>query len=260
MDSGKWGSAGQGALSGAVSGALLGSKLSPGWGTAIGAGGGAVLGGLSGYFGSQPDKMGEAYTRTPEQQQALSALLQNLSQSQGNYQSAQNYLGRLLNRDPELYERFAAPYLQEFQSQIMPRISERFAGAGGGLGGGALSSSGFAQALGGAGANLQAQLAGIFSNLQRGAASDISSNYNQLANLGIGIQPFQPTYQPGTTGFGGQLASGMAESIGPYVGKMGLERLMSYINKEPPGQQLGFGQAGFYPTTGNYNPYTDVTT
>ncbi len=42
--------AARGALSGGGTGAVIGSKLLPGWGTVIGAAGGAVIGGLGGWL------------------------------------------------------------------------------------------------------------------------------------------------------------------------------------------------------------------
>jgi hypothetical protein len=237
MDS-RWGSTAAGAGAGAYTGAKLGSLAGPGWGTAIGAGLGTVIGGLGGYFSHQPDKFGEINNLTPEQQSLLSNINGQMNGQGGqNYQAAQSYLGNLLNRDPSTYDRFAQPYMQQFEQQTIPRLSEQFAGLGGGLGGGVNSSSGFGQAIGGAGAGLQSQLAQMFAQLQQNASGQSLGQYNQLANLGLGTRAFQPSYQPGNIGFTGQLASGLAQGVGRSIGnEVGggdlLKTIMEYMNKD----------------------------
>ena len=99
----------------------------------------------------------------------------------------------MLSGSPEAYEKFAAPHLRQFQEQTIPMLAERFAGLGGGLGGGALGSTGFGQAVGGAGAQLQSNLANLYAQLQQQAAQSAFGNYNQLSSLALGLSPFQPT-------------------------------------------------------------------
>ena len=99
----------------------------------------------------------------------------------GAYSGAQNYLSQILSGDPNAFAQFEAPYRQEFESRTVPMLAERFAGLNP-MGGG-LSSSGFGQALGGAGAQLQSQLAGLHGALRQGAAGQALGQFNQLANL-----------------------------------------------------------------------------
>ena len=250
------GGAATGALTGAATGASLGSIV-PGIGTGLGAIGGGLIGGLSGYFGSTPDEYGQVNLQTPEQQDALSQLLGMLTQSGGeggNYQLAQSYLGSLLNRDPAAYDRFAAPYLQEFEQQTIPRISQRFEGLGGGLGGGIPTSSGFGQALGGSAAQLQSDLARRFSELQYGAAGQASNQYNNLANLGLNQRAFQPTYQPGSTGIAGGLGQGLASGLGQQAGKTLMETLQNFLKNKATGTdpQNASPQPGQNPFTGKF--------
>jgi hypothetical protein len=54
-------------------------------------------------------------------------------------------------------ERFQAPYLRQYQQEIVPGLAERFSGAGAG----AQSSSAFQQALGGSAVDLQERLAAL---------------------------------------------------------------------------------------------------
>ena len=111
-------------------------------------------------FGSN-DKFRRMPTETPEQQGLHGNLLQNamqlsqqnaqMAQPGGGYNNAQNYYNSIFQPGNQAYEQFASPFMNQFQEQILPMLAERFAGQG------ALSSSGFGQALGGAGAGLQYQ-------------------------------------------------------------------------------------------------------
>lgn len=191
-----------------------------------------ILSKIGEFFLGKPDVRGQEALLTPQQTASHNQLLeqmQSMGQPGGNYAAAQNYLSNLLNRDPGTYDRFAAPYLQQFEQNIIPQLAERFAGYGGGLGGGALGSSGFAQAAGGAGAQLQANLANLFANLQRGAATEATGQYNQLANMGLGTRAFTPTYQPGTTGFLGQVGQGLGQGLGQLGGFNAFNQLASLL-------------------------------
>lgn len=248
-----WGGAG----SGAASGAAAGSSFGP-WGTAIGGTIGAVTGGLG--AGQKKDKFRQISALTPEGQKSLADIFNQLNMMQqpgGTYAQSQDYLSKLLSGDPQAYERFAAPYIQNFEQQILPRLGEKFAGIGGGLGGGAGSSSGFAQALGGASGQLQAQLAGLYAQLQQQAAQQAMGQYGNLANLGLGTRAFETTYQPGSTGVMGGLQAGLAQGFGQKAGqRMGSGQgfdwgnwFNSLGNKPDVAGPYGEGQT--------YNPYTD---
>lgn len=200
-------------------------------------------------FGSK-DKFRQASTQTPEQQQGLSQILQLLSgmgSQGGGYNQAQDYISRILGGDQQSYDRFSQPYLNQFQEQIIPGIAERFAGLGGGMGGGSLGSSGFAQALGGAGSQLQSNLAGLYSQLQQQAAQQAFGQYNNLANLGLGTRSFENLYQPGSTGLVGGVLSGAAKGVGKAVGLSsgnGISGMISnWFSRNQPQQTSSMAQA-----------------
>lgn len=134
----------------------------------------------------------------------------------GGYNQAQDFYKNILGGDTSQFE---APYLQNFNQNIIPGIAERFAGYG--PQSGALSSSGFGQALGAAGGQLQSQLAALRGQLQQNAAGSLTNQYNQLANLGLGTRPFENAYQPGSTGLVGNALGGFSQGIG-QAGGMGL--------------------------------------
>ena len=166
-------------------------------------------------FGSE-DKLKKVPTGTPEQMglhNNIIAQAMNMLQQEGGYDLANQYYNSFLGpNQAQAYEQFASPYLQQFEEQILPQIAERFAG------GGALSSSGFGQALGGAASGLQAQLAQLFAELQSQAAGHQYNQANQFANTGLNYQPFAYNKQQGSTGFVAPLMSGIASSLGGPIG------------------------------------------
>src|SRR5208282_2956419 len=160
-------------------------------------------------FGKK-DKFKQVSNLMPNQQQALNQLLGQLgglSGPGGSYGGAQDYLSQILGNSPEAFSQFEAPYRQEFEQKTIPGLAERFAGLNA-MGGG-LSSSGFGQALGSAGAQLQSQLAGLHGALRQGASGQALGQYNQLANLGLGTRGFENVYQPGNSGLLGGIAGGL---------------------------------------------------
>lgn len=145
---------------------------------------GGLMGGGSG--------MRKVPTLSKSQQQLVNNQIQQALQLQGHgggYQNAIGLLQQYLNPQSDIYNNFEQPYLDEFNQQTIPGIAERFAGFGGGQGG-ALSSSGFGQALSSAGANLQTNLAQMKSGMQRNAILDLLNQYNSLSSGALNAQPF----------------------------------------------------------------------
>ena len=128
-------------------------------------------------------------------------MINSQSRSGGAFGSAADYYYGNLGANPADFEAFAAPERRIFNEQIIPGLSEQFAG----MGAGNLSSSGFRNAAVGAGADLTERLANIRANLRSQAAQG-------LMGIGqAGLQQFgQPRIMPGQPGF--------LESILPYLG------------------------------------------
>lgn len=172
---------------------------------ALGQIGSSLLGGLTDQSGykkvSNFDKTQKGIYKRLGQQ------TNQLGQQGGGYEQAIGILQQYLNPESDVYKNFEAPYRQEFEQQTVPGLAERFAGMG--AQGGALSSSGFGQALGAAGANLQTNLAQLKSGLQRQSIGDIINQYNKLSGGILSAQPFSYMDQgPGglsnaLSGFGG---------------------------------------------------------
>lgn len=144
---------------------------------------------------------------SPEQQQLLNQLLGGLGQNLGY---GQEYLGQMLQGGPEATQAFSAPYMRQFREQILPEIGERYAGVGG------LSSSGFQQELGQAGAGLSERLASLREDL-RGQAMDRLQN---LLQTGLGTQATQGYYTPSyrSSGMFQGILSGGAQGMGMGLG------------------------------------------
>lgn len=206
---GNWGGAASGALSGAATGAAFGG---------VGAAIGGVAGGLLGYFGGGKDpKLKNKPSGTKEQIKFggtdLIKYLQSMMGKGGGLNAANQYDLNLLTSQPQSYEEFSSPYLQQFQEQLLPMLAEKYAGSG------ALSSSGFGQAIGGAGAGLQAQLAQLYSGLQLDweqqkaqASGRIQNQFQNLTGIGLNYEPFAYHEKQGTQGFAAPLLSSLVEN------------------------------------------------
>lgn len=164
-------------LLGSGVGAYLGNRHNKGDLTSIlgGAALGGGLGGLGGLLGGSKSGRGflmgdpggqQQFPRfTPEQQSTMSELLQQGKQ----------------NTDFSGIENLAR---KNFTEQTIPGLAERFTSMGGGQ-----HSSAFQGALGGAGSDLEAQLAALKPRFG-------------MQQLGMGLQPsFESAYKPATPGF-----------------------------------------------------------
>lgn len=160
------------------------------------------------------DKIKKLDNYTPEQQSFFknyTNMAQQLQGGQGGIQSVLGLLQQYLNPESDAYKNFEAPYLQKFNTQTIPGIAERFAGANA-MGGG-LMSSGFGQALGGASADYASNLAGLKSQLQRGSIQDLLGLFTNMGQNVLGAQPFSYLHKPGESNPMTNFASGMNQGL-----------------------------------------------
>lgn len=154
----------------------------------------------------------------PEQQSLLAKMISDLMGQQTSiagsplYQAGQSHIQNILGGDTSAFE---APFMRQFQEQIIPGLAERFSGAGAG----AQSSSAFQQALGGAGADLAERLAALRGGLQMQALPQALNYANApaaqaLSLLGITSQGFQPKQVPGWQ----QALVGLSGGVGKGLG------------------------------------------
>ena len=129
-------------------------------------------------------------------------LLQQLTGGLGGrdmYGKGLNVMEDYMDPSSEAMQRIMGPYMQQFNEQIIPGLGERFAGMG--ANSGALSSSGFGQALGSAGRGLMTDLAGMKEGMRGNAAQGIFGQYNNALQQ----RPFGYREDPGRSGMAGPM-------------------------------------------------------
>lgn len=233
----------------------------------IAAAGAVTSSGIS-TFGGNNDSNGQTDLKSPGQRKQVNQLLQQLQQLQGQngaYTQAQNQLQSWLDPNSSLYKNFEQPYLNEYYQKTIPETANRFVGND--SFGGGLNSSGFGQALGAAGGNLQATLAAQKSGLQRQSIGDIMNQYNSLLSGGLNQNITQNTYQPGGAGFATEAIAGAAQAAGNSMAQNGFPQWLKDIVGGSNGTGMGqpdqknyqnssFPDAGSssYQAANNYQP------
>ncbi len=171
--------------------------------------------GVSNFFTGTPEKRENVSTLRPEQeplyQQAVNA---GLGEGAGGaFGTSADYYRNLLSDDSADFNAFAAPQLRQYNQDIMPGISEQFAG----MGAGGLSSSGFRNAQVQGATDLSERLGAIRANLRQAGAQG-------LQNIGqVGLQNYSQNMvtEPGTEGFLSQMAPAIGTAIGSFAGPAG---------------------------------------
>lgn len=183
------------------------------------------MGILDSLFGKKP-KIHQAPRFTGEQQSVLDQLLGQTSQAMPQ---GIDFLQQLFTPGSESLEAFQAPAMRQFQEEILPEISQRFANTG------SLSSSAFRNQATQAGASLAERLAA-----QRTEAG-LQGFQQLLPLLQAGLEPrFQNVQTPGTRGILGGLLGGLAGSpLGGALQDFG-------IRKMGLGGAANYGQYGGY--------------
>ncbi len=133
--------------------------------------------GIGEFFLGKQERFNQTPTQTPQAMQALMQLLQ------GGMQGLQDpYAG---------FDPIAQQAQEQFQSETVPSIAERFTAAGGGQ-----NSSAFQGALGSAGSGLQRQLAAMKSEY------GMQNRGGLLNQLQLGLTPqFETQFRPRQKGF-----------------------------------------------------------
>jgi hypothetical protein len=180
-------------------------------------------------------RMGTQFQPPGEYGTMMNALQQPFQQGSAQNQGM-DYLRSLISQDPKMMQQFEAPAKRQFSEEIMPQISERFAGLG------ALNSSGFQQSLAQAGASLSERLAALRGGLGMQATSMMPgmsqmnqqnaqglmqgamfpyNMQNQQSQQALGTKGFDyygVNPQQRNQGFWGQAGSGMMGGMGMGFG------------------------------------------
>lgn len=192
---------------------------------------------MSSFFTGQPGRF-EKTSRLRPSQEGLYDQLQAANRGRGaggSFGEAGDYYRDLLSNDSQTANEMFAPEQRRFNEQIIPGLSEQFAG----MGAGGLSSSGFRNAAVNAGTDLSERLGAIRAQLkQQGAAG--------LMGLGQqGLEQFDENiYRPQSKGFLdflGPIAGGAVGAFGgPFLGAAGsalANKFSSSLNNNAQSQQ-----------------------
>lgn len=206
---------------------------------------------FSQFFLGSPSQAQQLPNVTDEQKQLLDQILGRVqSPLSSGFQNLQNILGG----SPEAFSAFERPAMRQFQEEIIPSITERFAGLGAG------SSSGLQQTLARSGERLSENLAAQRSGLQGQALSQL------MGLLGTGLSPqFQYLKKEGSEGVLPSILSllGAYATGGSQLGGITGSGISGLFRKKPresitdaftPGRTA----AGPYSDGSTYNPYTGV--
>lgn len=161
-------------------------------------------------MGNLDGEMGQQSLLTPQQERLHRGVVKTASE--GSFDPAVNYYRGLLSDDNADMEAFTKPEMRRFNEQVVPGLSEQFAG----MGAGGLSSSGFRNAAVGAGTDLSERLASIRANI-RGQAAQGLMQFGQIA-----LNPTQENYyQQQAPSMMGPILGAAGTAAGAYFGGPG---------------------------------------
>lgn len=186
------------------------------------------MGGLNfGWLGLAPKKWNQAasnfLTGTPEKRENVSTLrpeqeglfnqLQDSAMGPGAggaFGESADYYRNLISDNSADFDAFAAPQLRQYNQDIVPGLSEQFAG----MGSGGLSSSGFKNAQVQGATDLAERLGQIRANLRQAGAQGLQN----IGTLGLGNFSQNMVTEPGTEGLLSQAAPAAGTAIGTAIG------------------------------------------
>jgi len=180
-------------------------------------------------FKGTPEKRENVSTLRPEQEGLFNQLTSAGQQGPGGaFGQAQNYYQGLLNGQD--YDTLAAPALRQYNEDIVPGLSEQFAG----MGSGGLSSSGFRNAQIQGATDLSERLGALRANLRQSGAQGLQN---------IGAMGLQPYAQNMTTRAGSQ---GLLAQAAPLIGAG-----IGFAAGGPGGAAAGYGAGSWLSGNGN---------
>lgn len=171
----------------------------------------AFLGDFGKKLFGEKERIQQLSPLTGEQQQLFSQLMRAMQGegAGGAFGDVADYYRGLIGGDSQTQQQMEAPLMRQFQEEIMPGISEQFAG----MGAGGLTSSGFQQQTGRAATDLGERLGAIRAQLRQQGAAGLSG----LASGGL--SPIQETIiSPETQGLIGGAAQLGAQGAGKAFG------------------------------------------
>lgn len=199
-----------------------------------------------------PEKRENVSTLRPEQEQLYNQLVNAGMQpgSGGAFGDSADYYRNLLSDDSADYNAFAAPAMRQYNQDIVPGLSEQFAG----MGSGGLSSSGFRNAQVQGATDLSERLGQIRAQLRQAGAQGLQGIGQQ------GLQNFSQNMvtQQGSSGLLSQLAPAAGSAIGAYFGGpsgMAAGNAMgNWFGGQMSGNKVGANSSPYGEATGAASP------
>ncbi len=167
--------------------------------------------GAKSFLEGTPEKRENVSTLRPEQEGLYNQLVQSGQQpgAGGAFGTAADYYRNLMSDQSADYDAYAAPMMRQYNQDIVPGLSEQFAG----MGAGGLSSSGFRNAQIQGATDLSERLGQMRANLRQSGAQG-------LMNIGqLGLQPYSQnmTTQQGSPGFLSNIMPAIGTAAGAYL-------------------------------------------
>ena len=194
------------------------------------------------FMGGTPEKRENVSTLRPEQEPLLEQLINSgINPGAGGvFGSAADYYRSLMDPSQEMMNEFSAPALRQYNEEIVPGLSEQFAG----MGSGGLSSSGFRNAQVAGATDLSERLGALRANLRQAGAQGLMN----IGSLGLGNFSQNMVTEPGTEGF--------MSSVAPAIGRAA-PAIIGGIFGGPAGAAAGaaVGAAGANANVGSNGSY-----
>ena len=191
------------------------------------------------FFSGTPARFEQRSLLEPEQQPIKNQLF-NAAQGPGAggaFGDAADYYRSLLSDNSSTYNALAAPQMRQFNEQIIPGLSEQFAG----MGSGALSSSGFRNSAVNAGTDLSERLGALRAQLRQQGAAGLAG----IGQQGLGQYSENLQYAP---------QGGLVDLIGPAAGAFGT----AFLGPLGGAASTGFGNWISNSIKGKSKPYRDL--
>lgn len=182
------------------------------------------------FWTGTPEERENVSTLRPEQeplyQQAVNAGIQ--PGAGGAFGTSADYYRNLLSDNPADLDAYSAPMMRQYNQDIMPGLSEQFAG----MGAGGLSSSGFRNAQVQGATDLAERIGALRAQLRQAGAQGLTN----IGQIGLGNYSQNMTTKQGSPGF--------LEMIAPAAGQASISAVGGYMN--PSMNSTGFGRTSPY--------------
>lgn len=194
------------------------------------------------FFEGTPEKRKNVSLLRPEQEPLYQQLVNaGMNQGAGGAfgQAADYYRDLLQNYDDQKnYNDLSAPVMRQYNEDIVPGLSEQFAG----MGAGGLTSSGFRNAQLQGATDLAERLGSLRAQLRQQGEQMRMGAAQGLAGIGqAGLQNFSQNMvtQPGSPGFLANMAPAIGTALGAFAGPVGAAAGHAVGNWFGQGNQVG---------------------